>query len=585
VNPLDVLPLLFTYFERICIKIASKGWHRAGFFLSTLFTAPLALYLHHKKVTSRWLALLLKIVANILLICSILILINGFWIFLLLLPVARLAHIIYNRLRIGEKETQPIQWEEGITIQTEDQLFRKPKLQFSLEKLDLLSLLIILFIFLSFLVNVDKFAPLGDDCWYHLAVARKIIELGKIPLWDTWEFQPVGRPHLYPPLLHLLIAFFSKDAESVIEGGKVLQIVIYPAALLTSWYFTRLLFSAKIAFISLIILTMDATFLLLFIGIMPSSLVNLIFPLLLISFLSKRLKTSVFLIVLCLYSHLSFPFLILICLLVVSYKYRTYLSFYKKFVLISLVFYIPWAIRVFIFKDFLRSFGTILGNPLIGVLFGMLSLQIFNPIFLIFGIKGLKKTSGINQDLIKYILIGFLPALIFYGGRYWFHTAPFWAIFIALFLKDKITSRKRIALLMLFALVPMPLIAFGVPGNEGPPLLPSITALDGAVGLHFLPVYQNEEDMALQAFIEQNTLPDQIIFVDEATLADRIVVLTGRPVDNGMWFEVGSEEAEKTIQYRRRNQSPALFVYLNGDLLPPDVSITRIGKYWIGIRT
>jgi hypothetical protein len=226
-----------------------------------------------------------------------------------------------------------------------------------------------------------------------------------------------------------------------------------------------------------------------------------------------------------------------------------------------------------------------MGNPLIGVLFGMLSLQIFNPIFLIFGIKGLKKTSGINRDLIKYILIGFLPALIFYGGRYWFHTAPFWAIFIALFLKDKITSRKRIALFMLFALVPMPLIAFGVPGNEGPPLLPSITALDGAVGLHFLPVYQNAEDMALKAFIEQNTLPDQIIFVDEASLADRIVVLTGNPVDNGMWFEVGSEEAEKTIQYQRLNQRPALFVYLNRDLLPPDVSITHIGRYWIGIRT
>ncbi|MGD2073267.1 MAG: hypothetical protein PVG65_07265, partial [Candidatus Thorarchaeota archaeon] len=556
-----------------------------GFFLSTLFTAPLALYLHQKEVTSRGLTFLLKIVANILLMCSILILINGFWIFLLLLPVARLAHIVYTRLRIGEKETHPIQWEEGITIQTEDQLFRKPKLHFSLETLDLLSLLVILFIFLSFLINVDKFAPLGDDCWYHLAVARKIIELGKIPLWDTWEFQPVGRPHLYPPLLHLLIAFFSKDAESVIDGAKVLQIVIYPAALFTSWYFARLLFSSKIAFISLIILTMDATFLLLFIGIMPSSLVNLIFPLLLISFLSKKLKTSVFLMVLCLYSHLSFPFLVLICLLVLSYKYRTYLSFYKKFILISLLFYLPWAIRVFIFKDFLRSFGTIMGNPLIGVLFGMLSLQIFNPIFLIFGIKGLKKTSGINRDLIKYILIGFLPALIFYGGRYWFHTAPFWAIFIALFLKDKITSRKRIALFMLFALVPMPLIAFGVPGNEGPPLLPSITALDGAVGLHFLPVYQNAEDMALKAFIEQNTLPDQIIFVDEASLADRIVVLTGNPVDNGMWFEVGSEEAEKTIQYQRLNQRPALFVYLNRDLLPPDVSITHIGRYWIGIRT
>ena len=581
-NPLDVLPELFAYFEKICIKIASKGWHRAGFYLSTLFTAPVALYLYKKELASRIHSFILKCIITILLFLSIIILINGFWIFLVLLPVARIVSILYARLKIGEKETHPIQWEKGIT--TEDQLFQKPHLTISLEKLDLLSLLIILFIFLSFLVNVDKFAPLGDDCWYHLAVARKIIELGEIPLWDTWEFQPVGRPHLYPPLLHVLIAFFSKDAESVIEGAKVLQIFIYPAALLTSWYFARLLFSSKVAFISLIILSMDATFLLIFIGIMPSSLVNLIIPILLVSFLSKRLKTSIFLMVLCLYSHLSFPFLVLICLLVVSYKYRTYFSFYKKFVIISLIFYLPWAIRVLLFRDFLRSFGTVFGNPLIGILIGMLSLQIFNPLFLAFGIKGLRKTSGINRDLVKYILIGFLPALIFYGGRYWFHTAPFWAIFIALFLKDRITSRKRIALLILFAFIPMPLIAFGLPGNDGPPLLPSITALDGAVGLHFLPVQQNAEDRALQAFIEQNALPNQIIHVDEASLADRIVVLTGHPVDNGMWFEVGSEEAEKTIQYLRFNERPALFVYLDRNLLPPDVSITQIGRYWVGIR-
>ena len=149
-----------------------------------------------------------------------------------------------------------------------------------MEKLDLLALLFMLFIFLSCLVNVDKFAPFGDECWYHLAVARTIIEKGGIPLWDTWEFQPVGRPHLYPPLLHVLIAFFSEDAEHVIEGAKVLQIFLYPAALFTSWYFTRLLFSSKIAFIAMIILSMDLTFLLIFIGIMPSSLINLVFPLL-----------------------------------------------------------------------------------------------------------------------------------------------------------------------------------------------------------------------------------------------------------------------------------------------------------------
>ncbi|MBU7044987.1 MAG: hypothetical protein HXS54_01005, partial [Theionarchaea archaeon] len=461
-NPLNWLPSLFDYFEQFCMKIASRGWHKPAFYISTLFTAPVALYLHRIETRYKVLDVILKILANILLIFSIFFLLRGFWIFLILLPVARVVKFFYTHL-VGEKETQPIPWEHAIVIRTDEEVFYRPKLTFQLEKLDLLALLFMLFIFLSFLVNVDKFAPFGDDCWYHLAVARNFIEKGGIPLWDTWEFQPVGRPHLYPPLLHILIAFFSEDSEHVIDGAKVLQIFLYPAALLTSWYFTRLLFSSKIAFIALIILSMDLTFLLIFIGIMPSSLINLIFPLLLISFLSKRLKTSVFLMTLCLYSHLSLPFLVLICLLVLSYKYRTYLNFYKKFVILSLILYLPWAIRVLIFRDFLRSFATLVGNPILGLLIGMISLQIINPIFLYCGIKGLKKSSGINRDLIKYILIGFLPALIFYGGRYWFHTAPFWAIFIALFLEKKIYSRKRVAFLLLFALIPMPLIAIGMP--------------------------------------------------------------------------------------------------------------------------
>ena len=593
-NPLTWLPTLIEYFERFCIKIATKGWHRPGFYLSTLFTGPIALYLYRKETRYRFLNILFTMLANVLFFFFVYFLLN-FWIFLLLLPLARVVKFFYTHL-VGEKEVQPIQWKEAIVIETDEEAFYRPRLTIHLERLDLLALLFILFIFLSFLVNADKFAPFGDDYWYHMAVARNIKELGEIPRWDTWEFQwnpaiipwetdlTPGRPHLYPPLLHILIAFFSSDAEHIIEGAKILQIFLYPAALLASWYFARLLFSPKVAFIALIILSMDLTFLILFIGVMPSALVNLFFPLLLISFLSKRLKTSVFLMTLCLYSHLSFPFLVLVCLLVLSYKYRTYFSFYRKFVILPLILYLPWGLHVLEYSSFLRSFGAIVGNPILGLLIGMLSLQIFNPIFLYFGIKGLKKTSGINRDLVKYILIGFLPALIFYGGRYWFHTAPFWAIFIALYLREKIFSKKRIFLLLFFALIPMPLIAFGLP-NGGFPLLPSITALDGAIGLHFLPPAYNEEDMQLKDFIEQYTAPGQIIHVDESSLADKIVVLTGRPVDNGMWFEVGSTKAQEYIQYTREHERPAVFVYLNREGLPPDVSIIyQIGNYWVAVR-
>ncbi len=465
-------------------------------------------------------------------------------------------------------------------IMKTEEIFHR-KITFNLENLDLLSISFIIVIFLSFAATFDKITPYGQDCWYHMAVARKVIESHTLPSWDTWEFQPVGRPHLYPPLLHLLITLFSRDAEHVIEGAMVVRILIYPSALFTSWYFTRWLFSSKIAFIALVILSMDYTFLAVFKELMSSTLFNVFFPLLMISFLSKRLWASVFFMVLCFYSHLSFPFLALFCLLVVSCRYRIYLSFYAKFFIISLIFYVPWAFRIVVFHDFLRTFtSTFVDNPFMGIIIGFFSFQIINPLFLLMGMKGLKKKEG-GQNLIRLLLIGFLPVLIFYGGRYWSHTAPFWAAGVALFFEKYISSRKRIAILLLCAFIPQPLLAMEVP--EQGPFIIGMTALDEAVYLFMSDPVYNADDGALKAFIEQHTQPDQIIHVDRGFLADKIVVLTGRPVDNGMWFEVGNDKMWATIENARLHERPAVFVYIDKGELPLEPTL-QIGRYWIAVR-
>ena len=573
-NPLDLLPTLISYYESLCIKISTRKWHYPGFFLSSGLLFPLSLYLFKLKTKYTFLNIVKDIVVNLLIVIGTIFFLKGFFIFLFLLPIARIVKFLYAKFTLNKPITEKIEIPEERT--------RK---KFELTGLDKLAIVFILFIGVSFLINSSKLYPVGDDAWYHLAVSRNIIELGKIPMWDTWEFQPFGRPHLYPPLLHLMIAFFSGEPDRVIEGARVLQVFLYSISLFLYWYFFRMLFSSKIALIALVFLSMDFTFFLIYLGLMPSALVNLFLPLLLISFLLKKLKTSVFLMVLCLYSHLSFPFLILVCLFIVSYKYRSYLSFYKKFALISLVLYIPWAIRVFFFRDFLRSFATITGNPVLGLLIGMLSLQILNPVFLYLGYKGIKNSSGDNRDLIKYILIGFLPALIFYGGRYWFHAAPFWCIMIALYLQRFFNTRKMIAVLLIISLIPMPLIAIGVP-NVKSPLLPGITAMDQAILLYGPSdkLIEIQNDQKLKNYILENVPEEKVIHVDEPTLADRVVVLTGRKVDNGMWFEVGNEEIRKGIEIIRLTEKNAYFVYKNKDKLPPVDKIFQIGDYWIGIR-
>ena len=48
--------------------------------------------------------------------------------------------------------------------------------------------------------------PLGLDPAYHLFVAREMLAAGGPFLSETWQYAPVGRAHLYPPGLHVLLA-------------------------------------------------------------------------------------------------------------------------------------------------------------------------------------------------------------------------------------------------------------------------------------------------------------------------------------------------------------------------------------------
>ena len=81
------------------------------------------------------------------------------------------------------------------------QLWRGP-----LDVFDLFSLGVSAVVLLVLLARVDGLKPWMSDTWYHVAIADQILDRGSIPAWVDWDYAPVGRPHLYPPLLHLLLA-------------------------------------------------------------------------------------------------------------------------------------------------------------------------------------------------------------------------------------------------------------------------------------------------------------------------------------------------------------------------------------------
>ena len=307
------LPDLVGAYERLCRLIASPDVHNLGFFLSTYFCGPAGLYIWETARGGLFRRLVRGAAAWAVLALGVLFFFAAFgWALgiLTLLPGRPLRWVV-RKTGFARPRPAPAVPE---------------RLTFELRTLDVVSLVFIAFIFLALVANRDDLSRMefvtDSDPAYHMAVARQIVELGRIPRWDRWEYAPFGRPHLYPPLLHLLIAFFSGAPGEVPFGFNTLQILAFPAALFCGWYFARWMFGAGCAFTAVIFLSMGTSFLISQAMVLPAAIVTALMPVLLMAFLSRRTTAVVFLLTVSFYTHLGMPVLVMLGLLVFSIRYR-----------------------------------------------------------------------------------------------------------------------------------------------------------------------------------------------------------------------------------------------------------------------
>ncbi len=117
---------------------------------------------------------------------------------------------------------------------------------------DFYSLCIISFILVLQTINWKNF-PMFLDCYYHLSVMRGFADAGGWVGVSFWEFAPFGRPHLYPPLYHLLGLSLLKAGLTPIVIARLSDFLIYPFFIFLNWRILRSLFSKELAFFNLLI--------------------------------------------------------------------------------------------------------------------------------------------------------------------------------------------------------------------------------------------------------------------------------------------------------------------------------------------
>ncbi len=391
--------------------------------------------------------------------------------------------------------------------------------------------------------------PLIVDDFYHLSVARQIFLFGFIPTWDFWEFFPIGRPHLYPPLLHVVIAFIMRcSGDNIFLAAKVVKISSYPFILLSSWYSARGLAGRKVAFYSTLALATASPLLLQNVMIMPANIVLGLTPLLFLAFVRKSVVASILLLSAMLWLHITMPLTVIATLLAFSLVMRDgYPELFIKVFSLSILAYSPWLLHIINHVGWLSSVQTH-GEPYVPLVVWGLAIP---------SIASTLKNKKPQSIYFMYVL-SLTPLALSYLMRFSTYVLISASFFAGMTLAGMDGRKLRAALTLTLAaslLIATPALGgspLGLFQPEQPPppelafisnpplvspsslltLLLWPSQLKGTLTLSILPIYT-----ASLWILLNNPQPVCYIGLD-ASHATAVTVFTGLPTTNGMWREV-----------------------------------------------
>ena len=147
--------------------------------------------------------------------------------------------------------------------------------------------------------------PQFMDIYYHFLTAWGFIQAGGYSGWDFWQYAPVGRIHIYPPLFHIILAFLIKLGISKVILAKFFEVIMPVIFLIVLWNLIRKNYNECLAFFVTVMFSSSFSFYLSLLNHIPATLAFILgflaFDQL---FQSKFLRASLML-ALCFYTHIG----------------------------------------------------------------------------------------------------------------------------------------------------------------------------------------------------------------------------------------------------------------------------------------
>lgn len=428
-----------------------------------------------------------------------------------------------------------------------------------MRRYNLISLACIFIVAVIVITFQPAFIAIDGDLTYHLSAAQSFVRDGGVTLLETWDSLPLGRPHMYPPVVHLFLSVLVALKVSSVSIIHIFNVAAIVGLLLVGWEGIRRLFSAKVACMYMIVASSFMIYVKLIGVTVPASLVLVASPFLLVLIKKNKIPAAVALLAVLFYTHMVFPWFVVAAFFIWGFYHRKYFKTVCRVILWAVVLYLPWLIHVLSNLEYLRYFhesypAIVTATTLYSANFSMILLWLMAILVLA---HAWRKGKG-NTDLVYFLALSVvsLPVAYFEFSRY-IYSIGIWPMMVMIAYayavhvpqEKSVRTRRMLYGLLVVALV-FSVYAFNNNGRYSVQMrnhlliqafVPPAPAYLGKVATpHF-----NWDNFIISDLIEANSPPGGVIYslahrLDNETYADhRIYVLpqlftalTGRRMAN-----------------------------------------------------
>lgn len=409
--------------------------------------------------------------------------------------------------------------------------------------------------------------PVFLDIYYHASCMMGFKDAGGIVLHDFWEYAPAGRPHLYPPLFHIILLGLNKSGLPVLFIIRLVSAAIYPLLLLAILWVITKLYNDRRAFFTVLAASLPYTFFLNTIAAIPATIVLIIMVLLFYALETRRTLCGVLLLGLAFYAHGGLPWLAILAFAFYAILRRENRREIIVVILGGILLGSPWLIYMAVNKGYFLAVNNYINR--------YFEANVLLYIFAALGASIALRQRGRSLFFLT-MLAGMAPMIKNYTFRFLCGEGLLPLIFLAgigldetyagivTFLKEK-TRPVLYAILIPWAIFYLatfysPVIhrdgkVFSYTGRGSSFLKfanydpDKATALESSI---YLKKYMDE----LLTIIKSNTRADEIIYCNYNYIAGMLYAFSGRAISDGMLNEI------KPIYYSDPAIMAALIVWI-----------------------